>query len=75
MIRDGSSYRLEMTLPFMSKEQVTAKRLSDELLLQVGSYRRTLVLPRMLVNLRVESAAMQDSKLTIVFGGKRDDTA
>ena len=75
VIRDGSSYRLEMTLPFMSKEQVTAKRLSDELLLQVGSYRRTLVLPRMLVNLRVESAAMQDSKLTIVFGGKRDDTA
>jgi len=75
VIRDGSSYRLEMTLPFMSKEQVSAKRLSDELLLQVGSYRRTLVLPRMLVNLSVESAAMQDSKLTIVFGGKRDDTA
>ncbi len=75
VMRDGDNYRLEMTLPFMSKEQVTAKRLGDELLLQVGSYRRTLVLPRALVDLRVESAAMQDSKLTIAFGGKRDGTA
>ena len=75
VIKAGSSYRLEMTLPFMSKEQVTATRLGEELLLQVGNYRRTLVLPRALVELRIESAAMQDSKLTIAFGGKRDGTA
>ncbi len=75
VLKSDGSYRLEMMLPFTSKEQVTAKRLGDELLLQVGNYRRTLVLPRVLVDLRIESAAMQDSKLTIAFGGKRDGTA
>jgi arsenite-transporting ATPase len=75
VVKAGNSYRLEMALPFMSKEQVTAKRLGEELLLQVGNYRRTLVLPRVLVDLSIESAAMQDSRLTIAFGGKRDGTA
>jgi arsenite-transporting ATPase len=60
-----------MVLPFVSKAEVSAKRLGDELLLQAGAYRRTLVLPRALTELQIESASMQDGRLRIIFGGKQ----
>jgi arsenite-transporting ATPase len=68
--RQGDGYRLDLALPFLTKGEVSAKRLGDELLLQAGTYRRTLVLPRALTDLQIESASMQDGTLSIAFGGK-----
>jgi arsenite-transporting ATPase len=68
--REGQGYRLDLALPFVSKGEVVAKRLGDELLLQAGTYRRTLVLPRALTDLQIESATMQAGTLSIAFGGQ-----
>jgi arsenite/tail-anchored protein-transporting ATPase len=65
---DGG-YRLELALPFMEKSDVAAKRVGDELLLEVGPYRRTLVLPRALAELQISSARMTEGKLGINFKG------
>ncbi len=73
--RQGEGYRLDLALPFVSKGEVAAKRLGDEILLQAGTYRRTLVLPRALTELQIESATMQDGRLSIAFGGKKNGTS
>lgn len=70
----GEGYVLDLALPFVGKGEVAAKRLGDELLLQAGTYRRSLVLPRILTELRIDSARMQDGKLRVMFGGKKNGT-
>ena len=69
MQRLDGGYRLELALPFMEKGDVAAKRLGDELLLEVGAYRRTLVLPRALAELQISTAHMNEGKLRINFKG------
>lgn len=73
--RDGDGYILTLALPFVQKGDVAAHRLGDELLLEVGSYRRTLVLPRALADLQVQSAALRDGSLVISFGGQINASA
>lgn len=73
--RDGDGYRLELVLPFVTKAEVDMKRRGDELLLQAGAYRRTLVLPRVLAAYEIHSASMADGKLSIAFGGKPNGRA
>jgi arsenite-transporting ATPase len=67
--RYDGRYALDLSLPFVDKGEVSAKRLGDELLLEVGTYRRTLVLPRALADSTIARAHMQDSTLTIEFVG------
>jgi arsenite-transporting ATPase len=67
--RDDERYVLEMSLPFVDKGEISAQRLGDELLLEVGTYRRTLVLPRALAESSIARAQMQGSILTIEFVG------
>jgi len=67
--REGKDYILDLSLPFVEKGQVFARRLGDELLLEVGTYRRTLILPRTLADLPLGKASMDAGHLSIVFGG------
>ena len=71
--RQDGGYRLELALPVMEKADVSARRLGDELLLEVGTgthaYRRTLVLPRALAELQISAATMTEGKLSINFKG------
>ena len=71
--QDGG-YQLDLALPFMEKGDVSARRLGDELLLEVGAYRRSLVLPRVLADLTVISATMEQGQLSIRFGGASNGT-
>ena len=61
---------LEVALPFTSREDVQLSRDGDELLLQVDGLRRTIVLPRALVDAPTTSAKMEDGILRIQFGGR-----
>jgi arsenite/tail-anchored protein-transporting ATPase len=69
VLRLDGGYRLELVLPFMDKGDVAAKRVGDELLLEVGPYRRTLVLPRALAELQISSAHLNEGTLSINFKG------
>ena len=66
--RDGSSYVLSVELPFTSKEEISLSRKADELVLQVGGWRRNLVLPRLLLDAPTQGARMEDRILKVRFG-------
>jgi arsenite-transporting ATPase len=65
--RENGDFVLSLQLPFTSKEQVTLNRNADELVVQVGSWRRNLILPRALVTASTRSAAFEGDTLKIHF--------
>ena len=66
----GGGHVLEVALPFTSRDDVQLTRDGDELCLQVDGLRRTIVLPRALVDAPTTSAKMEDGILRIQFGGR-----
>jgi arsenite-transporting ATPase len=69
--REDGRYVLSLELPFTSREEISLSRRSDELLLQVGAWRRTLVLPHALVGAPAEGARMEDKTLKVYFATKK----
>jgi arsenite-transporting ATPase len=74
VVHDDGAYALKLELPFASRDEVRLSRTGDELILHVGAWRRSLVLPRVLINARTKGAKMDGNTLTIRFeapGGRR----
>jgi arsenite/tail-anchored protein-transporting ATPase len=65
--REDGGYTLSVELPFASKDEISLSRSADELLLQVGSWRRNLVLPRLLLDAPTQGARMEDRVLKVRF--------
>jgi arsenite-transporting ATPase len=65
--RDGDRYVLELELPFTSREEVKLSRYGDELAITVGSWRRNLILPRVLVDAETVGGGFRDHTLRIEF--------
>jgi arsenite-transporting ATPase len=65
--RENGAYVLEVELPFTEKGELQLSRRSDELVLQVGGWRRTVVLPRALIGAPTIGAKMTDGRLRIQF--------
>jgi len=65
--RENGAYVLEVQLPFTSREELQLTRRTDELVLEVGGWRRTLMLPRALIEAPTRSAKMDDGTLRIEF--------
>jgi arsenite-transporting ATPase len=59
-------------LPFTTREDVQLSREGDELTLQVDGLRRTIVLPRALVDMPTVGAKMEDGILRIRFEKRGD---
>jgi arsenite-transporting ATPase len=65
--RENGGYVLGLELPFASREDVSLSRSGDELVLQVGAWRRNLVLPRLLLDAPTQGARMEDNVLKVRF--------
>ena len=65
--REDGMYVLQVELPFTHKGELQLTRRSDELVLSVGGWRRTLLLPRALLNAPTKGAKMDGSTLRIQF--------
>ncbi len=65
--RDDGGFTLSVELPFASREEVALSRSGDELILQVGAWRRNLVLPRLLLDAPTLGAKMEDRVLKVRF--------
>jgi arsenite-transporting ATPase len=63
----GSGFTLKMPLPLASKEQIDLMQTGDELVVQVGDYKRNLILPRALIPLQVAGAKLEGGELRINF--------
>jgi arsenite-transporting ATPase len=67
IVREDAGYTLALELPFTSKEEIALSRSGDELVLQVGAWRRNLVLPRLLLDAQTQGARMEDRVLKVRF--------
>jgi arsenite-transporting ATPase len=65
--RDNGEFILSVELPFASKEQIGLSRHADELVIDVGTWRRNLVLPRALLDAPTRGAKFEDQVLKIRF--------
>jgi len=65
--REDGAYVLQVQLPFTSRGDLQLTRRSDELVLEVGAWRRTLMLPRVLIEAPTRGAKMDDGTLRIEF--------
>ncbi|MGI8657197.1 MAG: ArsA family ATPase [Candidatus Limnocylindria bacterium] len=65
--RDDGAYIVSVDLPFTEKEGIDLSRHRDELVIDLGTWRRTLVLPRILVDVPTAGATFEDGTLKIRF--------
>jgi arsenite-transporting ATPase len=65
--KEDEHYTLSFDLPYSSKEEISLIRSGDELIIHVGSYRRSIILPRTLVDLTLKGAKFENNKLVIRF--------
>ena len=65
--RHDHGYTVLVELPFATRDAIHLSRQGDELVLQVDSWRRTLLLPRALVDARTKGATMDGHTLRIDF--------
>jgi len=72
--RTEYGYELRIAIPFADKGQIRLRQNGDELTLQVGSYKRLLTLPRVLMNLNVESARLEEGCLSVRFAKRMGET-
>ena len=69
--RDGR-HALTLKLPFTSKESLSVMENRDEMVVQVGHYRRNIILPRALSGLGVDEATLDGDTLRIIFRDEKE---
>ena len=67
--KDGA-YCLKLKLPFAGKGQVELHKISDELIVRVGSFKKHLLLPRHVAASKSVTAKMEEEYLNICFEGE-----
>jgi arsenite-transporting ATPase len=66
----GPWYVLSLQLPFIDRDNLDIHRKAEELVVRVGSYKRTLILPHALQRLEVREARFVEDRLELRFGEK-----
>ena len=65
--KQGKHYVLTLSLPFTSKDKISLMQDGDELTLEVGAFRRNVILPHILIGKTAGEAKFEDDKLKIIF--------
>jgi len=71
--RDEDGYLLCLSLPFAAREDLSVLRAGDELTLQVGNWRRNLILPRALRGLEIVQARFVEDALNVRFENHHEE--
>lgn len=66
--KEGEGYRLHIAVGFASREEINLSQRGDELTIQVGPYKRKVMLPRTLMGRPVLGARFAGQQLQIRFG-------
>ena len=64
---EDSNYTLNLILPFTAKGDIGVMRSNDELIVEVGNFRRNIILPQRLKGLLIAGAKFEDNRLKIRF--------
>ncbi len=65
--RENKHYVLTLNLPFATKDRISLTKNGSELVVNVGSQRRNIILPNLLVGMAPQEAKFEDNKLKIQF--------
>jgi len=68
--KNDGAYELKMKLPFASRENVELNKVSDELIIRVGGFKRHLLLPRQVAASPSMKARLEGQHLSIFFRGE-----
>lgn len=60
-------YALSLALPFAEKKDVSLFQKGEELFIRVGSFKRNILIPRLLLGREIKGARMEGKKLRIFF--------
>ncbi|CAH0119409.1 hypothetical protein PAE9249_01910 [Paenibacillus sp. CECT 9249] len=71
--KEEDGYVLDLSIPFVNKDDLQLSQKGDELTVQAGPYKRKVLLPRVLMGRDIEGARFTERKLSIRFGGKSDE--
>lgn len=70
---DDGEVVISLSLPFSDKREVELYKSGDTLLVQVGSYKRSVSLPYTLVNRKTKKAEFKEGRLRIIFEKVKDN--
>ncbi len=65
--KEDGQFVLSLLLPFVEKAEVDLSQKGEELMVKVGPLKRNILLPRILLNRKVQGAHFEKEKLKIVF--------
>ncbi len=66
--KNGNNYTFSINLPFVKKEEIDLYQKGEELIIKAGKYKRNILLPRVLINLKIKEAKFKNHILSILFG-------
>ena len=69
LFKQDGHYCLQLKLPFVVKEHIDLRMISDELILRIGSYKRHILLPKQVASRTAVKAKIEDPYLNITFSG------
>ena len=69
LVKENSGYKLLVNLPFAHKGTVDLHKISDELILRVGAYKRHILLPKHVAAAPTVKAKLEGQHLSIAFEG------
>lgn len=69
----GNEYVYALYMPFTDKKELALNQKSDELIIRTSNLKRTITLPRTLMNLEIKGAKFEEETLKIRFGGKTNE--
>lgn len=65
--KENDQYTLSLYMPLVEKEKFTLKKKNEELIIEIGNFRKTIVLPRTLTALEPSDADFEDGYLNVKF--------
>jgi UDP-N-acetylmuramate--alanine ligase len=72
-IKENGTYKLIIKLPFAMRKNIELNRISDELIVRIGSVKRHFLLPRQVTGLDSVSARLDGQSLYVIFKGDGED--
>jgi len=69
LVKEDGGYCLRMNLPFIAKRDVELNKVSNELIVRIGSFKRHILLPRQVAASKSVKAKMEGERLCIYFKG------
>lgn len=69
VIKEDNVYTLSIYMPFAEKQELALNQKGEELIIRAGNVKRSITLPRTLLNLSIQGAKFEADALKIRFGG------